>query len=112
LNTKPRFTFKANYSVNSEVDLPPAGERVVAFAPEGNNPNIGLDGGVLCVISPDGHKDWMASFKSGYRSPGFVHGIFSTPNPEIVSSLQAVVDIGSMYSSRQNQIFNALPYGR
>jgi hypothetical protein len=84
LNTEQRFAFKANYSVNTEVDLPPAGGHVVGFAHEGSNLNIGLDGGLLCKISPDGRNPWMANFQLASHPPRSVNGIFSTPNPEIV----------------------------
>lgn len=79
-----RFVFNTNYSVSTEVELPPAGGRVVAFGREGTNPNIGLDGGPLCMISPAGHEPWMGNFRSELQSPGVVNGIFSTPSPEIV----------------------------
>jgi hypothetical protein len=78
------FIFRTDYAVNSEVDLSPVGGPVVAFGPEGTNPNIGLDGSPLCMISPQGRSPWMASFKFGYPSPFALSGIFSTPNPEIL----------------------------
>jgi hypothetical protein len=78
------FPFKTNYSVNSNAELPPAGGPVVAFGPEGTNPNVGIDGGPLCMISPTGRAAWMASFKFGYPSPLALSGVFSTPNPEIL----------------------------
>lgn len=84
VDMEQRFIFKANYSVNSRVELSPVGGPVVAFGPEGTNPNIGLDGGPLCMISPTGRAAWMASFKFGYPSPLALSGIFSTPNPEIL----------------------------
>lgn len=76
------FIFRANYSVNSEVELSPVGGPVVAFGPDGTNPNIGLDGSPLCMISPVGRAAWMASFKFG--TPIALSGVFSTPNPEIL----------------------------
>jgi hypothetical protein len=78
------FPFKTNYSVNSNAELPPADGPVVAFGPEGTNPNVGIDGGPLCMISPTGRAAWMASFKFGYPSPLALSGVFSTPNPEIL----------------------------
>ena len=77
-----RFIFKTNYSVNSNAELPPAGGPVVAFGPESTNPNVGLDGSPLCLISPAGRAPWTASFKFGYPSRLALSGIFSTPNPE------------------------------
>jgi hypothetical protein len=74
--------FKTNYSVNSKAELPPAGGPVVAFGPEGTNPNVGLDGSPLCLISPAGRAPWTASFKFGYPTRLALSGIFSTPNPE------------------------------
>jgi hypothetical protein len=76
------FIFKTNYSVDSKGELPPAGGPVVAFGPEGTNPNVGLDGSPLCLISPAGRAPWMASFKFGYPSRLALSGIFSTPNPK------------------------------
>ncbi|MGB9122728.1 MAG: hypothetical protein WCE73_19080 [Candidatus Angelobacter sp.] len=82
VDMEQRFIFKANYSVNSKVELSPVGETVVAFGPEGTNPNVGLDGSPLCLISPARRAPWMASFKFGYPTRLALSGIFSTPNPE------------------------------
>lgn len=79
-----RFVFKTNYSVSTEVELLLSGARVVAFGREGTNPNVGLDGGPLYMISPAGLETWMVNFRSELRSPGVVNGIFFTPNPEIL----------------------------
>jgi hypothetical protein len=76
--------FPANYSVTTEVELPPSGQQVTHFNYRATQaPSHGLDG-PLVRIEPISAPPWLAVFGGGYAGSGILDAIYTTPRPTIV----------------------------
>ncbi len=86
-------SFPANYTVDSNVELPPAGGDVVAIKRGSRSkPMTGLNGPLLSIEPGEGSR-WLACFSRGYDRTSVVDGVFTTPNADVV----CVVSQGAGY---------------